>query len=736
MGFFFALILVIIQFFLYDTNQKASRILLYFLLFTTIECGLDIATSVSIDGRLRFSDSVNLWLNSIFLIISIINAVLGYGLIEARLGYQKKLLGYIALFLLIVEVGGTIANTIWGFLFTFENGEYIKTPLFDLVYVFPFLFVILILGIYINKRKQLLEREGIASITFVLVVFIAYMMQMHFQYVLLTGFGKVLAAMSFIMLLETPEHMKLKKAVADLQKAQIDEKQALVELEEANEKKTEFLIHMSHELRTPINAIIGFNQLILEESENIELKKKARELQNSSEKLFDLVETIVDFSQIETGMLEMNPREYDFVEAYKNLEYRFKNVFKDKDISFSQIVSEDIPQRLYGDASRITQVIEKIVLYSINNMSSGNITLKVSVDHIEKNLVYMAFYLQNIGSTRPIDYDNNPLDFEVIEKILRGMNSELETSHKEGVGVIYKFILTQEIVDLKPLGNVYEAYEKRIQKDKRKSLVPHFVMPDARILVVDDTPVNLRVFEGLMKKFKVQVFSANSGREAVEMMLNQPFDLVYMDVLMPKMSGKDTLNCIRFTDEIISKDVPIIALTANVFLGAKDYYINEGFADYITKPIGIDSLANSLKKFLPDLLLEDWEQIELDEPAQEEPKELRYQDIPGLDLEVALSMCMEDMNLYTELVKEYCASQVDCRLSEALAKEDWDNYQIEIHGAKSASKTVGLMELFEAARKLEDAVKAEDYDYIHRNHMSWINRYLEAIGLLEEIINK
>ncbi len=731
-GFSLAVMMILIHVFLFDRTQKLNRAFYMFAVFTAIECALDMLSAYGINGKWQWPDHVNMFITSAYFIATSVATVYGYGVVVYRLNYINRLANILANFVFAAMILAIVGNLFFKYLFWFDNGIYNSTIFIKLYPLIAVFYLIIVAIAFFKCRKSLKGTEKFGPYAFVLSIVAAIVVQSIMPEYLLVGFGKAISGILFCIFLETPEHIQLKNLVDELEKSQEKKLKCIEQLETENARKTEFLVHMSHELRTPINAVLGFNEILSRVNIDPDLDRVSVKLNRHTTDMMDLVESIADFSQIDVGVLELHQKEYDLAGAYFYLNRALIMLMRESKVEYKQLIfAEDIPKRLYGDVNRIYQVFETIIQCTINDMTRGYMILKLSLDHIEDNVAYVTYYIQFVGDAPKINYEKNVLEDVIVRHILECMDSKLEISYREGIGKTFRFTIPQEIVDLKPLGNVENA--RLDQALYEEDLEQNFIMPEARVLVVDDTSVNLSVCKGLLKPYRIRFLSANSGREALELMRRSEVDLVLMDILMPEMDGVETMKLIKSDTSVISKNAVFVALTANCFNGARDKYIEDGFDEYMSKPINGNKLANLLKEYLPSMIQEDWAELDVEEPQAEEYDLLDcLNEIPGLNIKEGLSNCIGDVTLYLEAMKEYVSSEFGEKMERFKKAKDWNNYQIIVHAAKSTSKTLGFDDLAELARKLEVSAKNEDLEYIYDNHSNWVQMY----HMVKELIQK
>lgn len=387
------------------------------------------------------------------------------------------------------------------------------------------------------------------------------------------------------------------------------------ELIRADQAKNVFLSNMSHEIRTPINAVIGMNEMIIREAENEKIRAYAHIVKNASKLLLSIINDILDFSKIESGKMEIIPVEYDPRDIIRNTCNLVSAKLREKSLEFRLKVSPNLPSRLYGDEVRITQVITNLLTNAVKYTHKGSVTFTIDVAQRQQNRIALLVSVKDTGigmkeeemdklfsafvrldEKRNRNIEGTGLGMSIVSRLLEQMGSKIEVSSVYGEGSDFHFVLEQEIVDHTPIG-VFELdkMDAPVAKEQEDGCL---CAPEASILVIDDNRTNLMVIKALLKRTKVQVTLAESGAAGIEKLKEKKFDLVLLDHLMPGMDGIETLARIRQMGEEYVK-FPVIALTANVISGAKDYYVGVGFNDYLEKPVEPKKMEEALRMFLP-----------------------------------------------------------------------------------------------------------------------------------------
>lgn len=522
-----------------------------------------------------------------------------------------------------------------------------------------------------------------------------------------------------------------------------------VSAEATSKAKTGFLANMSHEIRTPINAIIGMDEMILRESREIGIVRYATNIKNASKTLLTIINDILDFSKVESGKMEIVEAPYSTSSMLNDLVTMIQTRANDKGLKLNLDIDERIPSELVGDEVRVRQIITNLLTNAVKYSDEGTVTLRMSSTKISDSQVRLDVAVKDTGiGIAPEDIDKlfetfarvneehnhgiegTGLGLPLTKQFLELMGSELKIDSEVGRGSVFYFGLVQKIHDDSPLGDYKRMYTEALET--REQYREAFTAPEARVLVVDDTTMNLEVVKGLIKKTHIRIDTATSGFEALEKVQNDRYDMIFLDHKMPGMDGIETLEKMMELGEYLNADTPVIALTANAVSGAKEYYIDKGFTDYLSKPIQGELLERMLLTYLP---------VQLIEPASNEEEfeyisELRYPDIDGIDIEEALaysggshSAGIDSLRLY---VKEF--DEKYNTLIKAYDDDDWNLYQINAHAVKSTSRTIGAVDLSEFAKVMEDAAAANDEMMLETQHGVFITTYKELVDRINKAL--
>ena len=392
-------------------------------------------------------------------------------------------------------------------------------------------------------------------------------------------------------------------------------KEEIKKATDANNAKDTFLASVSHELRTPIHAILGLNEMIIRSTKEEKTKNRSQEIEKAGKSLLGIVNDILDYSNLEAGKVEIASEEYNIKDMVRELINQTESNADNKELEFVVKMNSSIPSRLYGDDLRIKQVITKILSNAFKFTNKGSVVFSIDYRKINEFEIELLVTISDTGiGMKPdeinmlnkafVRVDENKtiqgvgLGISIATNLLNQMGSRLSVESTYGMGSSFSFKIRQKVSSWDEVGllNVKNGIK---QKSKRH---PLFTASKVKVLIVDDMQVNLLVLKGLLKRTKVQVVTAKSGKDCLKLCDKEAFNIILMDHRMPEMDGVETLHHLR--ENGINKDVPVIAVTANVISGAYEYYTREGFDDLILKPVNVDFLEEKLMQYIPKELLD------------------------------------------------------------------------------------------------------------------------------------
>ena len=379
----------------------------------------------------------------------------------------------------------------------------------------------------------------------------------------------------------------------------------------SNKAKSDFLANMSHEIRTPMNAIIGIDEMILRSHPDNTIRKYALDIQSAGKTLLSIINDILDLSKIESGRMELISVKYSFASVMNDIVNMTMKKATDKGLKYDLTVSEDIPSVLIGDEIRVRQVMLNLINNAIKYTHEGSVSVNVSYEDQDEMLnvvvsdtgigirnedlskLFVAF--QRLEEDKNRNIEGTGLGLNITMRLVKMMEGTIGVNSKYGEGTTFSARMKQGIADRTPIGDFAQNISKL--QTPAAEYRPALTAPSARVLIVDDNDMNLEVIEALLEDTKINVMTASSGAECLEILRGHRFDVIFLDQMMPQMSGIQTLEVIK--NERLAEDTPVIALTADAIVGARENYIKEGFSDYLSKPVMYEALEALLIKYLP-----------------------------------------------------------------------------------------------------------------------------------------
>ncbi len=376
---------------------------------------------------------------------------------------------------------------------------------------------------------------------------------------------------------------------------------ALVDAKKANKAKSDFLAIMSHEIRTQLNAILGLSESFPADELPKSVKEDIDNIHNASRNVLQIIDGILNISDIEKGNIKLVEKEYDVLKFFKNLETVTKELINEKNITLEIDLDKNMPTKLFGDSGKIKQILLNILNNAVKYTDKGTITISAKcVKYVNNAKFTISVSDTGIGIEKDklskLFADGNKTDkntyiegmgLTISKNLIDLLKGEIEVESNPGEGSTFTIIINQKAVSDNTIGELknYDPQKKRVNT---------FNADGKKVLVVDDNKLNIRVAERLLKKYNIEVTSVESGKECIELINNdKKYDLILLDQMMPNMNGVETLKELKKNKNF---NIPVIVLTADAIEGKKEEYLNEGFDDYLSKPIEIDALTNILKK--------------------------------------------------------------------------------------------------------------------------------------------
>ncbi|MBD5526465.1 MAG: response regulator [Lachnospiraceae bacterium] len=523
----------------------------------------------------------------------------------------------------------------------------------------------------------------------------------------------------------------LLQAKKQLEQKNIELEEAISAAEKANGARDIFLANMSHELRTPINTILGLNELIIRESQDEAIKEYALDIRQAGNILLTMVSDILDYTKLEAGQMSLMDGIYDISSLLNDLINGISLQLRKKKLDLKLDIADDIPHKLSGDEIHIRQIIGNLLTNAVKYTEKGGVTLHLGWKRIaeneieieiavtdtgvgikEKDIPKLFGVFQRMDSTVRSKNERTGLGLAITNRLVKMMGGELQVQSTYGKGSTFSFTFVQKVVDNAPLGDFQKQYYESLHSTENYN--QKFIAPMGRIMIVDDNAMNLAVAQGLLKQTRLQIDVAGSGEECLELLKRKTYHLICLDHMMPVMDGVETLHMIRAMEGNPSAEIPIIALTANAVAGAREFYLKEGFQDYLTKPIDADKFENMLIEYLPDnvVYLTQGEHIERDFEKENAEMALDVREsqlyVIGFNIRNGLKYMGGDKALYGKVLHDFhlILTEKEDALRDFLKKGDMHGYSIIVHSLKGNARNVGADGLADEAFELEKMSKA------------------------------
>lgn len=746
-------------------DNKETKIFSYMLIFNFINTIFTLG--------IVFIEKINI-INIIFLkILNKLNNVIQLGWIWLLFLYMLYMLcnnkekKYNLIKIITVIINILLGILIFILPISFYNNIYLNGLSETFSYIIYFVYLLFIIILTIKNIKNMSNKKNIIVFTISLLLMLTALIIKKINPELLI----ISSIFTYINLIINSTEDPDSRLLLELQKEK--EKN-----EKLNNIKIDFLTNMNYEFRTSLNTIVGFSECIKQEDSIDACKNDADDIITSSQNLLEIINDVLDISKLETNNMKITEEDYKPLEIFENVISSLKPKLSEKEIEIKTNFNENIPYMLFGDSNKVKQIITNILMNSIKHTEDGSINFEVNCTS-EKDKCNLVISIENTGKTikKENKSSNNLKEFNknIVEQ------SELE------------FSIAKKFVDM--LGGKIVLDEKNINKTKvtiylnqkikmqgvpliaEISKLEESIKPqqedysDKKVLIVDDNKMNLKVATRLLKNYNIITTEVLNGYEAINKIKNnEKYDLIFLDDIMPKKNGKETLNELK---KIKGFDIPVIVLTANVLEGMKEKYIEEGFDDYLAKPINKEELKKILNKFLIDRksdiedtilfspnskfeqlskeLLEEVElvnDIEIDNDIEqieekiEEKKQLNYKNKKflienNIDVDAAEKL-LGEMSTYDDALTDFI-KEADSKynLLQGYMKIDKLEKCYNIFRTiKTDTRYLGFIELNSIFSNLEKAIKENDIDYVKNNIKTSLKVFKKYIEISKEYLGK
>jgi len=543
-----------------------------------------------------------------------------------------------------------------------------------------------------------------------------------------------------------------------------------VQLARVNHSKTAFLTSMSREIRSAINGILGMNSIVQKDLHDDSMKEYSNNIQSAGQSVLSLVNDVLDVTKIESGRLSIESMEYEIFTILQECYNENEPKAKAKGLTFHVDCDPDIPSCLWGDENRIIQIINNLLSNAIKYTEVGGVSLSVGYDNLppigtlrsddyimlkiavkdtgigirkdERNSIFKKYILD--ASSENSDIESMGLGLSLTQELLAKCGGHMSINSRYGEGSSFLIEIPQLVLNTEPMGDFAMRYRNATRKSKE--LADVFLAPAARILIVDDVELNLKMFRGFLKNSQVKIDEALSGHQCLQLVESRRYDLIFLDHMMPVMDGVDVFRKMKMMDKFPNKDTPVIALVSEGESLTKDSFLAEGFADFLIKPLKERDLRRTLKWYLPKQLvltpedlvepvmpltsaingaglpsnkiesIIDDDDIELRSVTAATPYDRFKSFEEFLDVKAGLNYCADDEEIYVEMLQEYIASPLCRNVDTCYRNSDWDNYRFYMHVLYDSSIAIGATSMAEKFHNLENASIESRLKVVHETH--------------------
>ena len=534
-------------------------------------------------------------------------------------------------------------------------------------------------------------------------------------------------------------------------------KRLVLQTEDANRAKTNFVSNMSHEIRTPMNSIVGITEILLRSRHSPKEQEYLLNIQSSGRVLLTIINDVLDCSKMESGKMQLFDEPYDTFSLFHDLKISMENRIANCPLELIYDIDQDIPCKLKGDMGRIRQVIINLVNNAIKYTEKGSVRFSVHVRQKNTDKVMLYYEVADTGigirkedqkilfdAFQRVEIDRNRyvegtgLGLTISQNLVNMMGGVIEVESEYGKGSKFYFTIEQTIVDPTPMSAVnYEQQKSGVIEKEAESL---FIAPGAHILLVDDNDLNLVVAKELLKPLRMQIDTAENGLQAVKMVRGSQYDLVLMDHMMPVMDGIEAAKAIRALPEDKYQKLPIIALTANAMVDARKEFLNAGMNGFVAKPIDFARICNQLKLWLPKDLVRDVPKEEAKKLLADDlsDREIQPEDSQrGFSFEEGVNHCgskaalMKTIRIFYRTIDSK-ADKIEQCLKEGLISD----YVVEVHALKSSALLIGAVPLSEAAKELEGYGKQGKTELLEEKTPDLLAMYRDFKDILKPYADK
>ena len=625
----FLAVMTIFLFVRYATNAEINRRFRYLSLSTFLAALLEVISTLLIDGW-GHKHGLNLAVRTLYYAVVNVNAFCLMRYVEEYVQVRDENFDMLNMILLASSFAVLVLNLFpatYGFFFLIDNAGGLQRGAYNTLWRSVYVVYFVAVAVYL----QLTHKEFYpAKSQYIVMNVLGCILIGSFviQYVVVREFLFVYVSATILLFIiffyyEAPTYRRMNTVEKELETSRLNAEQSTRIKNAANRAKSDFLANTSHEIRTPMNAILGMNEMILKESKDQGIRQAALDIRRAGNHLLTIINNILDISKIESGKMELFNTDYHLWQMLKDIEESNFESLHEKGLDLVLDIDKNLPEHLYGDEDHLRQIIMNLIDNAVKYTKKGSITLIVRGElneHSRLNMkisikdtgigirsedlsrLFHSFERVNLNETQSIQ--GAGLGLTLVRYLIELMGGKVHAESEYSKGSTFTLEFTQQLAQEGFRGTIAE-YEQLLQDEPEiiPGILPDddepFTCPEAKILVVDDTPVNLVVARGMLKEYKSQVETVESGEECLKLLETNHYDIIFLDHRMPGLDGIETLNKAKLIDGP-SRLAKYIALTAHSGTGFREEYINAGFNDYLPKPLKSDALRKILARYIPD----------------------------------------------------------------------------------------------------------------------------------------
>ena len=527
------------------------------------------------------------------------------------------------------------------------------------------------------------------------------------------------------------------------------------DVEKANKERNRFHANMSNEIRMPVNAILGFAELILQQKTNPPLTQEyAFDIRRSAKELLHNVDDVLNISKIESGKTEIVSEVYHTQRLLEDVSMVIANQAKEKGLRYRAVIEPTLPYRMKGAVSSIREIILNIMNNAVKYTNEGMVSLDVHCKWKTEKQIQLEIVAEDTGigmkekevqaildkfaqydTKEKRNVDGIGLGMAIVKGLIEQMDGEIQVESEYGKGTKITICLTQEIIDERPIGNLKLSLEDAEEKEFNQAFIT-----TAKVLIVDDNELNLKVIAGFLQKYDIDADIANSGYMAIDFIREKEYDLIFMDHMMPGMDGVETMLRIREMDMGKHGTLPIIAITADALATVKEDMMLLGFDGYLAKPIDMSKMERVLLDFIPKSKISyvNANVVDMSVPEVKVSDITEADILQHMDVELGMQNCggtLDDYHQVMDVVLKYGGKRL-AKLKKLIAEKDYVNYVIDVQSLKRTAANIGAIELSQIALEHEQAGKVGDFDYIEANYRELLELYAIVLKEIAEVRRK